>query len=335
MLRLDLLGKHYQQHFAEKSLPQEKKEEEVKETVFKNPFLLANDIFQDVIPSVISDEFYAISLIGGQGKGKTYSANLFATLGAQAGFLVIYGKAEDILDHMVSWVEEVRERIKKHGSPKVCFVLDDMSYSTGMISSKKAATFKHFVGDIRHVFEDIFGKIQIFMIYISHRYHSVPPMLRTSASWVFASMLPEDRADALKLIPKQKEELEKLDRFYSFLYNASTRGPKEITLFFEDSNGVTYPFKWGMKEDPGNGRLMLIFHAGVMRLFNPCQIDNMIDLEKRRILYLAEPEPTEEEKQKMKKEKKVMLKKKAEELFPSTSIEVVKNEKTNIVPVSN
>jgi hypothetical protein len=322
MLRLDLLSKHYQQHFAEKQAPIILEQEKIKEIVFKNPFLTSEEIFLDVLPSVASDEFYALSYIGGQGKGKTFSANVFATLAEQAGYLVIYGKAEDILDHMDYWVEKVIELIRKHGSPEVCFVLDDMSYSTGMISSKKAAAFKHFVADIRHVFEPVLGKIKIFMIYISHRYHSVPPMLRTSASWIFASMLPEDRADALKLIPKQKEELEKLDRLYSFLYDISTRGPREPELELEDSNGTTIHFKWGRKGDPGDGRLYLIFHAGVMRLFNPKMIDNMIDLESKRILYVPPPEQTEEEIKEAKKKKKQELKEKAEKLFPKPAEEI-------------
>jgi len=323
MLRLDLLGKHYVQHFAQKQIPIILEEEKIKEVVFKSPFLLAEEIFNDVMPSVDTDEFYAISHIGGQGKGKTFSGDLFATLAERAGFLIIYGKAEDILDHMAYWIENARELIKKHGSPKVCFVLDDMSYSTGMISSKKAAAFKHFVGDIRHVFEDIHGSIKIFMIYISHRYHSVPPMLRTSASWVFSSMLPEDRADALKLIPKQKEELEKLDRLYSFLYTVSTNGPKDVTLNLENSNGTPFTFKWGRKEDPGDGRLMLIFHAGVMRLYNPCKLENMIDLETCRILYVPPPEPTEDDLKIQKEEKKKKIKEKAEKLFPNP-IETIK-----------
>jgi len=337
MFRLDLLSKHYQDHFAEKQLPIIKLEEEIKKVVFKSPFLTAEEIFNDVMPSVDSDEFYAISHIGGQGKGKTFSADLFATLAEQSGFLVVYGKAEDILEHMNYWVEKVIELLKIHGSPKVCFVLDDMSYSTGMISSKKAAAFKHFVGDIRHVFEPIYGTIKIFMIYISHRYHSVPPMLRTSASWVFASMLPEDRADALKLIPKQKEELEKLDRFYSFLYEVSTKGPRDVTLNLEDSNGNPFTFKWGRKEDPGDGRLMLVFHAGVMRLFNPKKIGDMIDLEKRRILYVTPPEPTEEELEVQKIKKKKAIKEKAEQLFAheNTSMELVKNEKTSIITITD
>jgi len=325
MLRLDLLSKHYQQHFAQKQAIITQEQQEIKKVVFKNPFLLAEEIFLDVLPSVDSDEFYAISHIGGQGKGKTYSANLFATLAEKAGYLVIYGKAEDILDHIQDWVEKVRELIKAHGSPKVCFVLDDMSYSTGMISSKKAAAFKHFVADIRHVFEDIHGTIKIFMIYISHRYHSVPPMLRTSASWVFASMLPEDRADALKLIPKQKEELEKLDRLYSFLYDVSTRGPRDITMQLEDSNGTSVNFRWGTKDNAGDGRLMLVFHAGVMKLFNPCKIDGMIDLESRRVLYIEPPEPTEEDLKEAKEKKKQSLKEKAEKLFPKKSSEEVKS----------
>src|SRR5690349_21166014 len=171
-MSLELFAQHVRQQIENYNHRQEQAEiiivpEEIK--IPKNPFLSLKDIYNDAIPSVHSDKFYSISFIGSQGKGKTFSARVIATLAELDGFLVIYGKAEDFLQDQQGWIDEVKDRIKNHGKITICFVLDDMSYSTAMVSAKKAAGFKHFVADIRHVLEPVLGDIEILMVYISHR----------------------------------------------------------------------------------------------------------------------------------------------------------------------
>jgi len=309
----ELLMKYYKEYFANCQPEIKKQEEQIEEIITKNPFLLAEEIFADVSPTVDSNKFYAISLVGSQGGGKTFSATEFATLAQREGYLVIYGKAEDILVDLQGWIDKVKELILEHNDPRVCFVLDDMSYSSGTISTKAAAKFKHFVADIRHVFKKVLGTIQILMIYISHRYHSLPPMLRNSGSWIFASMLNEDRADALKLIPNQKEQKTILESIYVFLSKVTQDGPKHTNLSFT-YGGTEFNFKWGRQEDPGDGRLMMCFHHGELRIFNPKKIENMIDLEEHRILYEPPSEPTEEELELQKELQKEAFRKKAIEI---------------------
>src|SRR6478736_1378227 len=288
--------------------------ESIEELVFKNPFKTAEEVFDDILPAVESNEFYAISYVGSQGHGKSHSAAGFATLALKKGFLVIYAKAADIFPDLQGWIAKVKELLKEHGNPKVCFVYDDMSYSTGTVSSKAAAKFKNFIADMRHEFEQVFGTIQILILYISHRYHSVPPMLRNSATWIFASMQPEDRLDAMKLIPNHKEQKDKLEAIYMFLSKVTQDGPKYVNLKFS-IGGNEFNFRWGKKGDPGDGRLMMSFHRGELRIFNAKQLEGQIDLEDHRIKYVAPTPPTPEEIELFNERKKEALRAKAEELF--------------------
>lgn len=298
----ELLSKYLMENLSHAQPEIQKQQETVEELVFRNPFHMSEEIFADVLPTVNSNKFYAISYIGSQGHGKSFSAAGFATLAKKEGYLVIYAKAEDILADLKGWIAKVKDLIKKHDDPRVCFVFDDMSYSSGTISTKEAAKFKHFVADIRHVFKTVLGTIQIFMIYISHRYHSLPPMLRNSGSWIFASMLPEDRSDALKLIPNQKDSKDKLENIYVFLSKVTQDGPKFVNLQFHLGNS-DFNFKWGNEQDSGDGRLMMSYHRGEMRLFNAKQVEDQIDLEDYRIVYEPPIPPTEEEIEEQKRKK--------------------------------
>lgn len=317
------------EYFREKS-PSIQIEEPIieQEPILEPEFLHSKDIFNDILPVVKANEFGGLSLVGGQGNGKSFAAGEFATLAEDEGFLVVDGKFEDVMVDLESWKKKVKQAIIYHGSPELCLVLDDMSYSSGMLSAKRAATWKNFIGDIRHQFENVLGegiRPLIFLILISHRYHSVPPIMRNSMSWIFASMNNEDRQDAQKLIPKNKEELGKLDKLYKFFLSVSSIGPKQAELGLPikfSFGGKQMDFYWGIKQKPGNGRLMIIYHKGEMRLFNPRKIDNMVDLEN----YRFKVEPKSEE------QKKEEFRQKVNALFPikDTSTPI-----TAIVPIQD
>lgn len=284
-MSLELFARHIRDQIDEfnfKSTKQEVTQIPEEQTILKNPFLTLEDIFNDALPSVDSNKFYSISFVGSQGHGKTFSAEIVASLADHKDFLVIYGKAEDFMEDKKAWVEQVKQKIKDRGTIWVCFVLDDMSYSTAEVSAKKSAGFKHFIADIRHVLEPVLGDIKILMIYISHRLHSLPPMLRNSGTWIFASMLPEDRADAMKLIPKSKEERDRLDSMFKFLQWIQNEGPKKdvVHMTLRDK---PCDFVWGKQGRPGDGRLMMVSHAGEMKILQSKGIENMIDLEATRI----------------------------------------------------
>jgi len=326
----ELLSSYLLRNLAKVQPEIQQTEDIVQEVVFQSPFLKAEEIFADVVPSVESNEFYSVSYIGTQGHGKSTSAAELATLAKSVGYLVLYFKAEDILVDLQGWIRQAKEKIKNHDNDRICFVSDDMSYSTGSISTKAAAKFKHFVGNIRHEFEehDANGKItfnpKIFMIYISHRYHSLPPMLRNSPTWIFVSAQPEDKADAMKLIPRLKDEKDKLEALCSFLLKVTNDGPKYVNLEFTFGNN-TMNFKWGNKEDPGDGRLMMSLHRGLLKIYNAKKHDNTIDLEDYRIKHIPVPEPTPEEIEQQKQRAAEALRIKAEELFPTPKEELIKD----------
>lgn len=308
-MSLDLLAAYTRRYIESKSRYNEKIiEPEKKIEPLAKPFITIEDIFNDAMPQVESDNFYSFSFVGSQGKGKSYTASLLGTYAEQRDFLVICGKAEEILPNKDAWVEQVKELIRENGTIYLCLILEDFSYSLGTISNKKQSEFKHFVGDIRHVFEKVLGKIKILMIYISHRLHSLPPMLRNSGTWIFASMLPEDRADAIKLIPKQKEERDRLEILYKFLQDVATEGPKHESISFKLGE-ANYQFRWGKDGSPGDGRLYMIFHGGKLKILQSKAIENMIDIEDRRLLIVSTPEKTD-------KERYEEIKQAAEKLFP-------------------
>lgn len=334
-MRLNLLADHYKQYFAQAQPQIIKQEKIIEEAVFTSPFLTPKSIFEDILPSINSDKFYALSLVGPQGKGKTLLASIFATISEQNGFLVIYAKAEDIFHDLPLWVEKVKELILQHGNPKVCFVMDDMSYSSDTISKKQAAIFKHFVADIRHVFEKVLPdiKIKVFMIYISHRLHSLPPMLRNSGSWIFSSMQSADREDAIKLIARRKEMREKLDTIYTFISQISIDGPKYSKLKFNFGDKET-EFVWGTEENPGDGRLMVSYHAGEIKIFNSKILEKMIDVETEqyRIKYVPPQPPTEEETRKLLEDEKADFENKARKISDILNSKT-KPQVTALVPV--
>lgn len=342
MYRHDLFARHCQQYFAERQ-PHEiiKSHEEIlEEEVFQSPFLTAEQIFQDVLPSVESNEFYSISYIGTQGYGKSTSAAELATLAKNIGYLVIYCKAEDILQDLQGWIAKVKALIVSSSyNRKICIVADDMSYATGAISTKAAAKFKHFIGDIRHVLEErdsdgnVFYNPQIFMVYISHRYHSLPPMLRNSPTWLFVSALPEDKGDAMKLIPKLKEEKDKLEAICSFLLKVTNDGPKYVDLEFVFGKNVM-KFKWGRKENPGDGRLLMCLHRGTLKIYNAKKKDDTIDLEQYRIKYDPPPEISEDEIKELKRIEQEDFERKARELTNSLNQNAEKDSlETHIIPI--
>jgi len=258
-------------------------EKERKVTLHFN-FPTAETMFKDFLPIIEANGLFQLTYIGNRGFGKTSSSEDFATVARDHGFLTIYGKAEDILPDLNAWVEKASQKIREHGTPYVTFVLDDMSYSTGMISEKKAAAFKHFAADIRHVFEKVHGTIKIFIILISHRYHAVPPMLRSAVSWIFASLDNEDRNDAMKMLTKDKEQQQRLDKIYKFLQEVTVIGPRDKG-FYLGSGLKRVWFRWGTEQDPGDGRLMMSYHQGKIGIFNPRRTENMVVLENCRLPY--------------------------------------------------
>lgn len=292
-MSLDLLARHYRNLFQ--SVQWQKQEPEEPKMVIppRINFLTPDKVFNDILPQLSNNKFYALSLLGPQGTGKTITASVFATYAERSGFRVVYAMPEDFMKDMASWIE----RVKENPADKYCFVLEDLSYSMDTQSRKSQSIIKNFISRIRHIFSTETKPSQIFVIYITHRLHAVPPMLRNSGSWIFTSMQAADREDAMKLIARRKEMRERLDQIYTFIARATIEGPRDGKFVYQIGD-QDVSFRWGNEESPGDGRLMASFHSGDMKIFNSQIIPDMINLKKYRIastehLVIEPEEPTE------------------------------------------
>ena len=252
--------------------------EVVQDEPFLDNFLDTQDIWEDGLAMLETNQFFAISMVGPQGSGKTSMARQFAQLALQSDFKLIYAVPDDFIKNVQEW----NERTLEPESDKTCIILDDLSYALDMSSRKNQSMMKSIVARLRHIYNG-----QIFIIFITHRLHATPPMLRNSGSWIFTNMQSADRDDSLEVIGKSKEIKERLESIYQFIADATIKGAKNgIIQFF--MNGKEHRFRWGRKEDPGDGRLMAIYHGGHLKIFNSKLHDVDIDLNEFR--YPPPPE---------------------------------------------
>src|SRR5690348_17682537 len=100
----EYLSKLFQDYYNNKT--EIKVIDEIPDEEYVEPsFLHSEDVFNDILPVVESNEFGGLSLIGGQGNGKSFSASEFATLAEEEEFLIIYGKFEDVMVDLPIWKE--------------------------------------------------------------------------------------------------------------------------------------------------------------------------------------------------------------------------------------
>lgn len=314
--------------------PVEVEEELIEKTPSKPTFLQVQELWIDIKSVIISDSIYFLSLIGPQGKGKTILSRIFATLAQLDGFEVIYAMPEDFVDDFDEWIAKIK---RDRPSEKYCFILDDLSYYLETRSKKVQSTVKNIIARIRHEFEITVDSPQgskvikkpIFMIYISHRLHAVPPMLRNSGTFIFPSMQAADREDMIKLITKRKAMQERLEKIYHFISKVAILGPKDGGFPYYTREGEEKYFKWGKEDDPGDGRLMVSFHAGQLKIFQSQIVPEMIKIDPdRRIFVNQTPKPLVEEKILTDEEKEEKIRQAAEALFsnPKTDISDESNE---------
>ncbi len=278
-MSLDLLALRYRRQLYEyeKRLEsiQQKKIENIFETIPSKKagqFLTTDEIWDDAEKVLKSNKFYALSICGPQGSGKTTIAQKLAEKSFEAGFKVVYAFPEDFMTDIDGWIERIREEPAERN----CLIIDDLSYAADTQKRADQAKIKNVAARFRKVFQG-----EVFVIYITHRLHAAPPMLRNSGSWIFSSMQAADREDAQKVIGHTKEMRERLEALYGLISDVTVRGPKEktIKLGYGDQK---IEFKWGMEDDPGDGRLMASFHAGKLGVFCSKPVEKEFDLEQFR-----------------------------------------------------
>lgn len=221
-------------------------------------FVNVNDIWNDAKGILHNNHFYAIGVVGTQGTGKTTLAEQFAQKALDNDYKLIYALPEDYLSNVNVWLEKVSVDPRARN----CLVLDDLSYSFDTQSKKQQALMKNVVSRFRHIFEG-----EVFVIYITHRLHATPPMLRNAGTWIFTQLSTIDRDDMREIIGKSKEQRDTLEAMQSFLTNAVTAGNKNADITYS-INEKLYKFKWGNANDKGDGRLMAALHNNELQIFN-------------------------------------------------------------------
>jgi len=255
-------------------------EKESEEPTLQNndSFLNTADIWEDALAMLDTNQFFALSVVGPQGSGKTSIARQFAQLARDEDFKLIYALPEDFTQSVQEW----SDRTLEPPSEKTCIILDDLSYALDMSSRKNQSMMKNIIARLRHIYHG-----QIFIIFITHRLHATPPMLRNSGSWFFTNMQSADRDDSIEVIGKSKEIKERLEQIYQFIADATIKGAKHGLINFTLS-GQKHQFQWGKRDNPGDGRLMAIYHAGQLKVFN--SVLNNVDIDLQEYRYPPPPE---------------------------------------------
>lgn len=237
-------------------------------------FVTSEKIWNDGNNLAQLNEFYALSIVGPQGSGKTSIAKQVVDYAKDNGFKIIYAMPEDYLNDITAWLDLCTVNPRS----KTLIVLDDLSYSTDAQNKKNQALLKNMIARVRHIF-----KGQIFMIYITHRLHATPPMLRNSASWIFTNMQSADRDDALEIIGRNKDLRERLEQIYTFIARVTLESANNriIKYHYEDKE---YSFRWGDKQNKGDGRLMALYHGGKLTLFRSQDHEVSINFEDYRFI---------------------------------------------------
>ena len=256
--------------FERAPIPQEEPEEDYMDPF--EAFLNVDDIWEDGKAMLETNQFFALSIVGSQGSGKTSIARQFAQKALEEEFKIVYALPDDFVKDVQGWSDRTLETV----SDKTCIILDDLSYAIDMSSRKNQSLLKNIIARLRHIYQG-----QIFIIFITHRLHATPPMLRNSGSWIFTNMQSADRDDSIEVIGKHKEIKERLELIYQFIAKSTIDGAKDgfITFNLADND---YNFIWGKKDNPGDGRLMAIYHSGKLKIFNSKMDEVDIELQEYR-----------------------------------------------------
>jgi hypothetical protein len=241
---------------------------------YEIPFLTAEKIYEQGFKVMESNKFFAAALLGPQGTGKTTIIQKLVSLAMQDKMKIVYAMPEDFMSNIDAWIA----RVLAEKAERYCLVVEDLSYAMETQKRQTQAKIKNVVARFRHIFDG-----EMFVVYVTHRLHAAPPIMRNAWTWIFTTMQSADREDALKVVGRTKEMRDQLEAIYSLISNVSVRGPDEKIIRLE-LNGKQMDFEWGDAENPGDGRLMAAYHSGKLEIFqNKMTLDDLeLDLEKFR-----------------------------------------------------
>lgn len=217
----------------------------------------AKALFKLLAPQLDASEFYQIMLNGGPGSGKSTLAREIAHYAHEQGYEPLYISGFDITEAPSKLAKGVI------GHTKVAIILDDLSYIMNAISAKAGSKIKNFAMLIRHYLKQANNGIEVnvLLIVIAHFNTAVPPIFKNSNLWIFSRPTMLEFEHMQKIVGRQQQQKELLEKTYQSVTAIQARAGKNknLTLTFQ---GTNYPFKWGDKTDPGDGRLMLMILNG-------------------------------------------------------------------------
>jgi hypothetical protein len=254
---LELLTKHYEELSEIQIEAVEIDAEDQTGSVETQELIInADQLWADIKPQVDASEFFLLMVDGMPGSGKSSIARELGHKAHNDGFKLLYASGFNVLDAPKDFIEQGR------GFEKICIVLDDMSYALNAVAGKDASAFKNFFSLIRHAL-----KARVFVIVIAHFTTAVPPIFKNSNVWIFSAPTTQEYDWMMKIVGRKQTSQRRLQQMFQGVTDMQAAAKDNNMLEF-DMYGNSYKFQWGVKGNPGDGRLMLLLQNGTPKIYN-------------------------------------------------------------------
>lgn len=198
-----------------------------------------------------NSDYFGLCISSQPGGGKSTIARSLAHEFHQRNYTLKYSSGFDLAEAPSRFVQGVI-------GDKVMIILDDASYVLSSMSPKAQSKLKGWMTLIRHNLTQANGgrPVKVLMVIISHWLSAVPPSLRNSSVWLFPKPTTMETDSYVRIIGRSNEGRQALESIFNSVLKVQADANKNKNLMLR-AGGQEYPFKWGDKTDPGNGRLVM------------------------------------------------------------------------------